>query len=38
MGTRKPSESVMLRASDILQRSVDELFADADEALIPSQS
>ena len=38
MGTRKPSESVMLRASDILQRSVDELFADAAEALIPSQS
>ena len=34
MGTRKPSEKVMLRASEILQRPVEELFADADEALI----
>lgn len=34
MGTRKPSEKVMLRASEILQRRVDELFADAEEALL----
>lgn len=33
MGTRKPSEKVMLRASQILHRPVDELFADAEEAL-----
>ncbi|MFC1982694.1 helix-turn-helix domain-containing protein [Chloroflexota bacterium] len=38
MGTREPSNSVMLRASEILNRSADELFADADVALIPSQS
>ena len=29
MGTRKPSEKVSLRASEILQRPVEELFADA---------
>ena len=34
MGTRKPSEKVMLRASEILKRSVDELFTDAEEALV----
>ena len=34
MGTRKPSESVMLRASEILQRPVEELFVDAEEALV----
>jgi len=34
MGTRKPSNSVMLRASEILNRPVDELFADAVEALV----
>ncbi len=34
MGTRKPSNSVMAKASEILQRPVDELFADADEALV----
>ena len=37
-GRRNPSEKVMLRASEILQRPVEELFTDADEALIPSQS
>ena len=34
VGTRKPSQKVMLRASEILKRSVDELFTDAEEALI----
>ena len=34
MGRRKPSEKVMLRASKILQRPVEELFADAEEALV----
>ena len=34
LGRRKPSEKVMLRASEILQRPVEELFADAEEALI----
>lgn len=38
MGTRKPSEKVMLRASEILKRPIDELFADAEEAIIPAQS
>lgn len=33
-GTRKPSEKVMLRASEILKRPVNELFADAEEALV----
>jgi len=33
MGTRKPSNSVMLRASEILKRSADELFTSAEEAL-----
>ena len=33
MGMRKPSNSVMVGASEILKRSVDELFADAEEAL-----
>jgi transcriptional regulator with XRE-family HTH domain len=34
MGTREPSNSVMLRASEILHRPVAELFADAEEALV----
>jgi len=34
MGTRKASERVMLRASEILGRPVEDLFADAEEALI----
>jgi len=33
MGAREPSEKVMLRASEILQRPVEELFIDAEEAL-----
>ena len=33
MGTRKPSEGVMLRASEVLGRPVEELFSDAEEAL-----
>jgi len=33
MGARGPSEKVMLRASEILQRPVEELFVDAEEAL-----
>ena len=33
-GRRKPSEKVMLGASKILQRSVEDLFADAEEALV----
>lgn len=33
MGAREPSEKVMLRASKILQRPVEELFVDAEEAL-----
>jgi hypothetical protein len=33
MGTRKPSEKVSLRAAEILHRPVEELFADAEEAL-----
>ena len=33
IGTRKPSEKVMLRASEILHRPVEELFADVEEAL-----
>ncbi len=33
MGAREPSEKVMLRASEILQRPVKELFVDAEEAL-----
>ena len=33
-GKRKPSEKVMVRASEILKRPVDELFADAEEALV----
>lgn len=39
IGTRKPSEKVMLRASEILKkRPVDELFADAEEALAVTTS
>ncbi|MBA7665986.1 hypothetical protein ES703_74061 [subsurface metagenome] len=34
VGIRKPSERVMLRASEILQRPVEELFADAEEAFV----
>lgn len=34
MGTRNPSEKVMLRASEILKRPVEELFADAEEAFV----
>lgn len=34
MGTRKPSEGVMLRASEVLGRPVEELFTNAEEALI----
>ena len=34
MGTREPSEEVMLKASEILQRPVEELFADAEEAFV----
>ena len=34
MGTRKPSEKVMLSASDILHRPVEELFTDAEEAVV----
>ena len=34
MGTRKPPNSVTVRASEILKRSVDELFVDAEEALV----
>jgi hypothetical protein len=34
MGTRNPSNSIMLRASEILHRPVEELFADAEEALV----
>lgn len=34
VGKQKPSEKVMLRASEILQRPVDELFADAQEAVV----
>lgn len=34
MGTRKPSEKVMLRASEILKRSIEELFTDAEEASV----
>ena len=34
MGTRKPSNSVMLRASEILHRPVGELFVDAEEAVV----
>ena len=34
MGIRDPSEKVALRASEILQRPVGELFADAEEALV----
>lgn len=37
-GKQKPSEKVMLLASQILKRPVEELFIDAEEALIPSQS
>ena len=33
LGLREPTERVMLRAGEILQRSVEELFADAEEAL-----
>ena len=33
MGIRKPSQKVMLRASEILNRPVGELFTDAEEAL-----
>ena len=33
-GKRKPSEKVMLMASEILNRSVGELFIDAEEALV----
>jgi len=33
-GRRKPSEKVMLGASKILQRPVEDLFADAEEALV----
>ena len=38
MGTRKPSEKVMLRASEILGRPVEELFADTEEALAVTTS
>ena len=38
MGTRKPSEKVMLRASEILKRSVDEFCTDAEEALAVTTS
>jgi hypothetical protein len=34
MGTRKPAEKVMLRASEILHRPAEELFVDAEEALV----
>lgn len=34
IGVRKPSEKVILRASEILKKPVDELFADAEEALL----
>jgi len=34
VGMRKPSEKVMLRTSEILKRSVEELFIDAEEALV----
>lgn len=34
MGTRKPSEKVMLKASEILQRPANELFTDAEEAVV----
>ena len=34
MGTRKPSKKVMLRASEILKRSIEELFTDAEEASV----
>ena len=33
-GVRKPSEKVMLRSSELLQRSIEELFTDAEEALV----
>ena len=33
VGIRKPSQKVMLGASEILHRPVEELFADAEEAL-----
>ena len=33
-GRKKPSEKVMLRASEILGRPVEELFIDAEESLI----
>ena len=36
VGRRKPPHRVMVRATEILKRPVDELFADAEEALIPS--
>jgi len=33
-GKKKPSEKVMLRASEILGRPAEELFIDAEEALV----
>jgi len=38
LGKRKPSEKVMLRASEILQRPVEERFVDAEEALAVTTS
>ena len=38
MGKRKPSNSVMLRASEILHRPVEELLAGAEEALAVTTS
>lgn len=38
LGKRGPSEKVMLRASEILQRPVEELFVDAEEALAVTTS
>ena len=38
MGMRKPSEKIMLKASEILQRPVEDLFADAEEALAVTTS
>ena len=38
MGRREPSNSVMLRVSEILHRPVEELLADAEEALAVTTS
>ena len=34
MGTKDPSQKIMLRASEVLQRPVAELFVDAEEAVV----